>query len=508
MKRCPRCDRTYPDSEKFCDADGTALVAGGPAFVEGAGARADSGAAGSAGAIECPTCGGRAEPGEVICNFCGTRLAPEGAPQASPPPEPSMGRAGTRVTSEPPPSRSAQFTGRMPSEEPEEDGSGGGFLATIAYIVAALAALGGGAWLAIHLSSHKAATEQAKASPTAIVSPAAAASPAAPVASVPAVALAATIPVQVTGESASAPERSVAVATNLFESNKSALLDAYNQALAGDSSTKDGILLRLRVLPDGSVAEASVVTSTAPNPGLDAQVVKDVSAWKFANFSGTQVEVDYPVAFSHNQAEQAAVEADLKTKMASLSPNESPEYAASPAAPPTPAAAEKPAPAPPVAEATPRPHRPPRREVARPRPTPSLYDRVADALKGSAKLRRVKAYTNPAGSVTLVGRVFDDNDKMLAERTVRRVSGVTSVVDTLTTDTGVWAEQQAKIQQQLANAGLGKVTVKVIGKDAFLNGEVKTELEKQRAVTIAQGAAPVVVRENLIRVVPGNMFGF
>jgi hypothetical protein len=37
---------------------------------------------------------------------------------------------------------------------------------------------------------------------------------------------------------------------------------------------------------------------------------------------------------------------------------------------------------------------------------------------------------------------------------------------------------------------------------------VKTELEKQRAATIAQGAAPVVVRENLIRVVPGNMFGF
>ena len=50
MKRCPRCDRTYPDSEKFCDADGTALVAGGPAFVEGAGARSDPGAAGSAGA--------------------------------------------------------------------------------------------------------------------------------------------------------------------------------------------------------------------------------------------------------------------------------------------------------------------------------------------------------------------------------------------------------------------------------------------------------------------------
>ncbi len=419
-----------------------------------------------------------------------------------------MGQAGTRVTSEPPARTSVRFTGRMGSEQPDEEDAGGGFLTTIAYVVAALAALGGGAWLAIHLSSHKAATEQAKASPTAMVSPAAAASPAASVAAVPAVALATTLAVQVTGESASAPERSVVAATGTFDGNKSALLDAYNQALAGDASTKDGMLLRLRVLPDGSVAGASVVTSTAPNPGLDADVVKDVSGWKFAAFSGTQVEVDYPVVFSRNPAEQAAVEGDLKAKVAALSPTESPEYAASPAAPPTPAVVEKPAPVPPAALASPRPHRRPPREVARPRPTPSLYDRVSDALKGSPKLRRVKAYTNPSGSVTLVGRVFDDNDKMLAERTVRRVSGVTSVVDTLTTDTGMWAQQQAKIQQQLANAGLDKVTVKVIGKDAFLNGEVKTDLEKQRAVTIAQGAAPVVVRENLIRVVPGNMFGF
>jgi TonB family protein len=417
-----------------------------------------------------------------------------------------MGRAGTQITSEPPPRTSPQYTGRIPSEQLEEEDAGGGFLTTIIYVLAALAALGGGAWLAIHLSSHKAATEQANASPTAAVSPAAVASPPAAVASVPAVALAATLATQVTGESASAPERSVAAATGIFDNNKSALLDAYNQTLAGDASTKDGMLVRLRVLPDGSVAEASVVTSTAPNPGLDAEVVKDVSGWKFAAFSGTQVEVDYPVVFSHNAAEQAAVEADLKTKVAALSPNEAPEYAASPAAPPTPAVVEKPAP--PAAEASPRPHRRPRREVARPIPTPSLYDRVADALKASPKLRRVKAYTNPGGTVTLVGRVFDDNDKMLAERTVRRVSGVTSVVDTLTTDTGMWAEQQAKIQQQLANAGLDKVTVKVIGKDAFLNGEVKTDLEKQRAVTIAEGAAPVVVRENLIRVVPGNMFGF
>ena len=82
------------------------------------------------------------------------------------------------------------------------------------------------------------------------------------------------------------------------------------------------------------------------------------------------------------------------------------------------------------------------------------------------------------------------------------------MVDTITTDEGDWAAQQTTIARQLANAGLDKVTVKVIGHDAFLDGEVKTELEKSRAVTIAEGAAPVTVRTNLIRVAPGNMFGF
>jgi osmotically-inducible protein OsmY len=120
----------------------------------------------------------------------------------------------------------------------------------------------------------------------------------------------------------------------------------------------------------------------------------------------------------------------------------------------------------------------------------------------------VRAYTTAGGTVTLTGSVFDDKDKAFAEQTIRSVPGVIQVINTVTTDTGVWAQEQATIQQQLANAGLPKVTVKVIGKDAYLNGTVKTDLEKQRAVTITEGAAPVTVRGNVITVVPGNMFGF
>lgn len=145
--------------------------------------------------------------------------------------------------------------------------------------------------------------------------------------------------------------------------------------------------------------------------------------------------------------------------------------------------------------------------AARTTPAPSLLQLVQDRLKSSRKLGRVRAYT-AGDTVTLYGRVFDDNDKLFAERVVRGVPGVGKVVDTLTTDTAEWATEQDRITRQLQDAGLGKVTVKVIGHDAYLNGSVKTELEKQRAVTIAESAAPVTVRENLIRLEPGGMFGF
>lgn len=138
---------------------------------------------------------------------------------------------------------------------------------------------------------------------------------------------------------------------------------------------------------------------------------------------------------------------------------------------------------------------------------PPLLDRVQSALRSSRKLGRVKVYTT-GGVVTLYGRVFDDSDKRLAERTVRHVDGVTDVINQLSTDKAQWAANQARIAQSLANAGLGGVTVKVIGNDAYLDGEVRTKLDRERAVTIAEGAAPVKVRSNLIRVAPGSVFGF
>jgi hypothetical protein len=74
-------------------------------------------------------------------------------------------------------------------------------LIVLGYLVAAIVALGGGAWLAIHLST------KAAQAPVANASPSAAASVAAALPAGPSVALANAMPVQVTGMSASAPER-------------------------------------------------------------------------------------------------------------------------------------------------------------------------------------------------------------------------------------------------------------------------------------------------------------
>ena len=490
MKRCPSCEKVYPDSETYCEADGTALVESGPAFAEGAEEQA----------TECPVCGGKAQPGELICNFCGARLGEPGAPERVPvpptPPPPSP--PATSAIGEPSPS--ARLTGEMP-EEVEEESGGRGIFGIAGYLIAALIALVGGAWLAIHLSSRATPPPVAEASPSALPSPMAAG---------PIVALASTMGVQVTGESAAAPERNQETARKVFEDKKAALLSSYSRALAGDSTFRDAMVVRLRVVPNGTVEAASVRTSTNPNPGFDAEVVKDLSSWSFAPFSGGSVEVDYPVIFTNDPSARDALESALSSKVASLSPTEAPEYSSAQASPSPVAAAETPPAAieTPVAVAPPpRPKRTVRREVPRPRPTPTLQQRVKEVLASNSKLRRVDCYTS-GGTVTIFGKVFDANDKALAAKVVRQVPGVGNVINSLTTDESDWAANQARIAQQLANAGLDKVTVKVIGHDAYLNGSVKTAADKQRAVLITQSAAPVKVRSNIITVEPGRVFGF
>ena len=400
------------------------------------------------------------------------------------------------------------MTSRMPEGDDGEK-EGRGMFGVLGYLIAAIVALGGGAWLAIHLST------KGGEAPVANASPSAAASVAAVVPTGPSVALANAIPVQVTGLSASAPERNQDAARKFFEDHKNPLLDSYEHALAGDNTLRNAMVVRVRVLPSGNVDAASVRTSTNPNPAFDAEVVKDVSLWNYPPFSGSEVEIDYPIIFTNDPATKDALESQLSTKLTNLSPTEAPEYASAPAAPtpapeaaaPSPAAVETP----PVEAVAPAPAPAPRRRPhhVAPPPTPALtlQQRVIQVLSSNPRTRRVNCYTN-GNTVTIFGKVFDNDARLYAEKVVRNVPGVGNVIDSLQTDTADWQARQAAIASQLYAAGLNTVTVKVIGHDAYLDGTVKSDAQKQQAVTITESASPVHVAGNLIRVIPGNMFGF
>lgn len=515
MKTCPRCGKNYPDNEAFCESDGTALLPASSAD------RSPASPTDVTGAAECPVCGGKAEPGEAICNFCGTRLAPD--PEAvTPPPSGRPVRptpAPTRVT----PETFVPSQGRRPTGTATRTAAPGSFdtgaasddeslsesdsgarrrLKLIAYIVAALLALAGGAWLALHLSSHP--EPQVAASPIATTSP---------VAAGPIVTLASTIPLQTIGASASAPERTPDAARKLFDDNRDSLLSDYRNVLSGGAAVDDGVMARLTVEPDGSVSSAAIRVSTSPNPALDAAVAGTMAAWHFLPFSGGEINADYPLIFTRDPAQAAAIESSLSAKLAGLGPSETPEYATTPATPtvvpsvaplPLPTSAPAPALVPPM-PATPLRHH--RRPVsARPSIAP-LLQRVQAALAADPRFRRVKCYTSGTAAI-IYGTVYGDKEKLAAQRAVQRVSGVSDVVNNIQTDTSKWATEESTIRQALAAAGLTGVTVKVIGRDAFLNGTVNSNLDKEKAATIATGAAPVKVQMNMISVAPGKVFGF
>ncbi|HEY2663786.1 MAG TPA: TonB family protein [Candidatus Binataceae bacterium] len=516
MKTCPQCERTYGDSENFCPIDGSALVTTGAEAPE---SRAKSAVTVATSAdlaaeapIDCPICGGRAQPGEEICNFCGARLGPEGS-AAAPLRQAALQQATSRTP--PPPQSSnparagggAQYEGGPSASGLPQQVEGRSRLSIVGWIIAALIALLGGIWFALHLSGRNEEAANPAASAVATAS-------AAPLPSGPYVALATNLAIQITGSSASAPPRNQDAAKTAFENNQSGLLDDYIKAFGATTPVRDGMIVALTVDPSGVVTGATVKTSTDPNPSLDATAVKNMIGWKFDPVSGAgPVEIDYPVIFNSNPAKQAGLETALADKAGKFGSADTPEYAYAPAASPTvEAVASSPAsvPTPFVASGGGEPIAPvasrKKRGAARPAPTPSLITQVQDALRADRRLNGANAYTNPGGVVVLFGQVFDDKAKTLAMKTINSTPGVTGVVDNMTTSTGAWLLEQNQINTALRLSGLTNVQATVIGKDAYLSGQVSSNEESNQAVSITQSTAPVTVKTNLIRIVPKGLF--
>ncbi len=587
MTKCPRCARTYPDSERFCADDGSSLEP-----ESGAGARATEVMSEHAGSqatrlLACPACGANVKADEQICPYCGSALA------GYAPPAPARGAGAADGGPQEGLDDSFEGEGRGSGDE---GWSGRRLVAVIGYSLAALVALAAGVVVAIWVAPrpHHAPTTPA-------AGPSAAAQPSAAGTAVPQPMLAlvnnAPLGVQVSGIPAADAEAVKEQAQNVFNSGKNVLLEKYKQMAGGGPAQDDGLWVELEVGAGGEVSAVSVLTSTAHNPEIDAEVAKQMLKWRFPGGGETPATARYPIVFASDPERRAEIEKELANRVASYSPATLAEYrmakveptpgvavmptpaAPSPSAAPAVAASPEagaaptvvpPAPTPAPAAPTPEsarletsrpvpvaPRPPPLRErvdqallrdarfaevrasvsgsevtlfgktasdadkaaaeraawrvagvsrvlnrilTARP-----LLTQVKEALTADRRFRRVDAYTN-GNVVTLFGKVVTEKDKAAAGQLVTRINGVGGVINNLTTDTEEWRLTQQRINDSLASAGLTGVTVQVIGRLAYLNGQVSSEQEKQRAANITESTAPVRVEMNMIRVVPKGLF--
>jgi osmotically-inducible protein OsmY len=134
----------------------------------------------------------------------------------------------------------------------------------------------------------------------------------------------------------------------------------------------------------------------------------------------------------------------------------------------------------------------------------ALMHRVDRALRADRRLNGASAYTAAPGVVVLYGKVFDQKDSALAEAAANKVPGVKRVVNTLHTMTGQWIEEESRINDTLQLNGFQDVSVKVVGPEAYLSGQVNSEADKQRAVTVVSSVSKLQV-VNFVRVVPGPL---
>ena len=136
-----------------------------------------------------------------------------------------------------------------------------------------------------------------------------------------------------------------------------------------------------------------------------------------------------------------------------------------------------------------------------------MQTRVQEALGGDPRFTNIRVTVTQPGTVILEGNVFDRAASNDAARIARGVTGVTRVINALTTTTFDWKKTQIRINQMLLNNGLGSVTATVVGNQAYLKGTVTSEADKQRAVSIVQTAAPgISMGSNIITVVPNGIF--
>jgi osmotically-inducible protein OsmY len=134
-----------------------------------------------------------------------------------------------------------------------------------------------------------------------------------------------------------------------------------------------------------------------------------------------------------------------------------------------------------------------------------LMHRVERALRANDNLNGATCYSPAPGVIVLYGKVFDTQDRDLADSTAGNVRGVTQVVNTLRTDTGQWNAEEERINDTLLLNGLEGVSARVIGSQVYLSGTVTGEAEKRRASRVVASVSNLQ-QNNFIWVKPAPLF--
>jgi osmotically-inducible protein OsmY len=135
----------------------------------------------------------------------------------------------------------------------------------------------------------------------------------------------------------------------------------------------------------------------------------------------------------------------------------------------------------------------------------SLMNRVDRALRQNRRLSGAQCYTAARGVIVLYGKVFDEHDREFAEQTASNVRGVKQVINTLRTMTGQWQAEESRINDTLLLNDCFGVSVRVIGSQAYVSGQVSTPAEEQKALNVISSTSKLEV-VNFIRIVPGPIF--
>jgi osmotically-inducible protein OsmY len=147
------------------------------------------------------------------------------------------------------------------------------------------------------------------------------------------------------------------------------------------------------------------------------------------------------------------------------------------------------------------------RTVARKHRYPSgPSSKVNVALRADPTLTGSQARPLESGGVALHGTVFDEPQRIEAERIAMHVHGVKYVINDLKTTTGQWMDEQIPINNALLRVdSLQGVSARVIGPQVYLSGQVNSEADKARAVQLASEYSHLEVVD-MIRVVPPSIF--